>query len=175
MCSNGGFRQQDVCSLNCNPLKYIPGTTHHCVSAHLTAPHVHPLHHDTDSIQRQPARGRNPLLTIQRVPLPSLRYLARTKKWAGKIIDDPTHPGHNLFELLPSGSHYRSLFARASRHKNSFFATVFALLNSLSAIQHALNSSSPTFTTVLTTAPSSMVTMHLSMLQLNVCICIYVA
>ncbi len=38
------------------------------------------------------------------VHLPSLQdlYYSRVKKWAGNIITDPSHPGHDLFALLPS-------------------------------------------------------------------------
>ncbi len=51
------------------------------------------------------------------VHLPSLQdlYNSRVKKRAGNIITDPSHPGHNLFALLPSGRRYRSLC------KNIFF------------------------------------------------------
>ncbi|KAL4006652.1 synaptotagmin-7 [Sarotherodon galilaeus] len=37
--------------------------------------------------------------------LPSIQdlYLSRTRKRAGKIITDPSHPGHRLFDPLPSG------------------------------------------------------------------------
>ncbi len=57
------------------------------------------------------------------VHLPSLQdlYYSRVKKRAGNIITDPSHPGHDLFALLPSGRRYRSLCTRTSRHKNSFF------------------------------------------------------
>ncbi len=56
------------------------------------------------------------------VHLPSLQdlYNSKVKKWAGNIITDPSHPGHNLFGLLPSGRHYRSLCTRTRRHNNSF-------------------------------------------------------
>ncbi|KAI2646658.1 putative RNA-directed DNA polymerase from transposon BS [Labeo rohita] len=39
------------------------------------------------------------------VHLPNLQdlYISRVKKWIGNIIKDPSHPGHNLFALLPSG------------------------------------------------------------------------
>ncbi len=39
------------------------------------------------------------------VHLPSLQdlYYSRVKKRAGNIITDPSHPGHDLFALLPSG------------------------------------------------------------------------
>ncbi len=53
------------------------------------------------------------------VHLPSLQDLynsnSRVKKWAGNIFTDPSHPGHNLFALLPSGRCYRSLCTRTSR------------------------------------------------------------
>ncbi|KAI2646944.1 putative RNA-directed DNA polymerase from transposon BS [Labeo rohita] len=57
------------------------------------------------------------------VHLPNLQdlYISRVKKRAGNIIQDPSHPGHNLFALLPSGRRYRSLSTKTSRHKNSFF------------------------------------------------------
>ncbi len=57
------------------------------------------------------------------VHLPSLQdlYNSRVKKRAGNIITDHSHPGHNLFALLPSGRRYRYLCTRISRHKNCFF------------------------------------------------------
>uniref|UniRef100_A0A669CDW9 Reverse transcriptase domain-containing protein n=1 Tax=Oreochromis niloticus TaxID=8128 RepID=A0A669CDW9_ORENI len=65
-------------------------------------------------------------------PLPSIQdlYLSRTRKRAGKIITDPSHPGHRLFELLPSGRQYGSLQTRTTRHRNSFFPLAISLLNS---------------------------------------------
>ncbi|KAL0202579.1 hypothetical protein M9458_000597, partial [Cirrhinus mrigala] len=65
------------------------------------------------------------------VHLPNLQdlYISRVKKWAGNIIQDPSHPGHNLFALLPSGRRYRSLSTKTSRHKNSFFPNAISSLN----------------------------------------------
>ena len=64
--------------------------------------------------------------------LPTIQdlYTSRVRKRAGKITADPSHPGHKLFKLLPSGRRYRSLFAKTSRHKNSFFPLAVSLLNS---------------------------------------------
>ncbi|XDV47522.1 hypothetical protein PO909_017127 [Leuciscus waleckii] len=64
-------------------------------------------------------------------PLPTLQdlYSSRVRKRAGKIITDSTHPGHPLFELLPSGRRHRSLATRTSRHRNSFFPQAISLLN----------------------------------------------
>ncbi|KAI2661192.1 putative RNA-directed DNA polymerase from transposon BS [Labeo rohita] len=56
-------------------------------------------------------------------------YISRVKKRAGNIIQDPSHPGHNLFALLPSGRRYRSLSTKTSRHKNSFFPNAISSLN----------------------------------------------
>uniref|UniRef100_A0A8C4DKS3 Reverse transcriptase domain-containing protein n=1 Tax=Dicentrarchus labrax TaxID=13489 RepID=A0A8C4DKS3_DICLA len=63
--------------------------------------------------------------------LPSLQdlYASRTRKRAGKIVADPSHPGHNLFEILPSGRRLRSIRTKTSRHKNSFFPSAAGLLN----------------------------------------------
>ncbi len=65
------------------------------------------------------------------VHLPSLQdlYYSRVKKRAGNIITDPSHPGHDLFVLLPSGRRYRSLCTRTSRHKNIFFPHAISSLN----------------------------------------------
>src|SRR4029434_7514866 len=62
--------------------------------------------------------------------LPTIQdlYTSRVRKRAGKITADPSHPGHKLFKLLPSGRRYRSLFAKTSRHKNSFFPLAVSLL-----------------------------------------------
>ena len=64
--------------------------------------------------------------------LPTLQdlYSSRVRKRAGKIITDSTHPGHHLFELLPSRRRLRSLATRTSRHRNSFFPQAISLLNS---------------------------------------------
>uniref|UniRef100_A0AAX7V5F4 Reverse transcriptase domain-containing protein n=1 Tax=Astatotilapia calliptera TaxID=8154 RepID=A0AAX7V5F4_ASTCA len=55
--------------------------------------------------------------------LPSLQdlYTSRTLRRAAQISADPSHPGHSLFDLLPSGRRLRSIRTRTSRHKNSFF------------------------------------------------------
>ena len=69
-------------------------------------------------------------------PLPSLEELYNTRclRKAQKIIKDPSHPGHSLFELLPSGRRYRTLKTRTNRLKNSFYAKAITTLNT--ATQH---------------------------------------
>ncbi|XP_048106307.1 uncharacterized protein LOC125299187 isoform X3 [Alosa alosa] len=63
--------------------------------------------------------------------LPSIQdlYRSRVRKRAAKISADPSHPGHKLFNLLPSGRRYRALFTKTSRHKDSFFPQAATLLN----------------------------------------------
>ncbi|KAK3524281.1 hypothetical protein QTP70_026046, partial [Hemibagrus guttatus] len=53
-------------------------------------------------------------------PLPTLQelYTSRVRKRAQKITLDPLHPGHLLFDLLPSGWRYRAANTRTARHKN---------------------------------------------------------
>jgi len=63
--------------------------------------------------------------------LPSILdlYTARVRKRAGKITADPSHPGHKLFQLLPSGRRYRALYAKTTRHRNSFFPLAVTMMN----------------------------------------------
>ena len=63
--------------------------------------------------------------------LPSLLDLfhSRTSKRACKIIADPSHPGHHLFQRLPSGRRFRAIKTKTSRHLNSFFPTAVVLTN----------------------------------------------
>ena len=62
---------------------------------------------------------------------PSLQdiYKTRVTKRAHNIIKDTTHPQRILFTLLPSGRRYRSMKARTSRLKNSFYPQAIRLLN----------------------------------------------
>ncbi len=67
-------------------------------------------------------RLRSVVRTADRIigtTLPTLQelYLSRVSKRAGKIILDPSHPAHSLFELLPSGRRYRALSTRTTRHR----------------------------------------------------------
>ncbi|XP_051931225.1 uncharacterized protein LOC127607140 isoform X2 [Hippocampus zosterae] len=64
--------------------------------------------------------------------LPTLEDLhtARIKTRARKILLDPPHPAHHLFQPLPSGRRYRSMRTKSSRHLNSFFPLAINSLNS---------------------------------------------
>ena len=66
-------------------------------------------------------------------PLPSLQdiYNSRCLSRARSISKDSSHPGHHLFDLLPSGRRYRSLRQRTSRFGDSFYPRAVNSLNSL--------------------------------------------
>ena len=63
--------------------------------------------------------------------LPSLQdlFASRTLRRAGKIVADPSHPGHTLFKALPSGRRLRSIRTKTSRHNTSFFPAAVGLIN----------------------------------------------
>lgn len=65
--------------------------------------------------------------------LPRLEDIYRTRciRRVKGIIRDSTHPGHCLFTPLPSGRRYRTLSARTTRLKNSFYHRAVTLLNSI--------------------------------------------
>ncbi len=56
--------------------------------------------------------------------LPTLQELSEQKGW-----QNPSHPAHSLFELLPSGRCYRALSTRTTRRRNSFFPQAIHLMN----------------------------------------------
>jgi len=63
--------------------------------------------------------------------LPSLEDLfsSRCFSRAAKILKDPFHPGHHLFDLLPSGRRFRSIKSRTNRLTNSFYPRAIRELN----------------------------------------------
>ena len=56
-------------------------------------------------------------------------YEARAERWARKIMKDPSHPGHGLFEKLPSRKRLWLLRTDKVRHQSSFFPSVVRLIN----------------------------------------------
>src|SRR4029434_9834363 len=56
-------------------------------------------------------------------------FHSRTSKRACMIIADPSHPGHHLFQSLPSGGRFRAIKTKTLRHLNSFFPTAVVLTN----------------------------------------------
>ncbi|GAA6101478.1 uncharacterized protein LOC117538897, partial [Tachysurus ichikawai] len=63
-------------------------------------------------------------------PLQDL-YTSRTLKRAVKIISDPSHPGHNLIEAVPSGKRLQSIKSKTSHHKNSIFPSATGLIDNI--------------------------------------------
>uniref|UniRef100_A0A3B1JTN4 Reverse transcriptase domain-containing protein n=1 Tax=Astyanax mexicanus TaxID=7994 RepID=A0A3B1JTN4_ASTMX len=65
------------------------------------------------------------------VSLPSITdiYTTRSIRKATSIVNDPTHPSHKLFSLLPSGRRYRSIQSSTTRFCNSFYPQAIRLLN----------------------------------------------
>ncbi|KAI2665051.1 putative RNA-directed DNA polymerase from transposon BS [Labeo rohita] len=67
-------------------------------------------------------------------------YRKRCLRKARRIINDSSHPSHNLFKLLPSGRRYRSIRSRTSRLRDSFFHQAIRLLNTdLTLYRHPLS------------------------------------
>ena len=56
-------------------------------------------------------------------------YKNRCKRKISNILKDSSHPGYQLFKLLPSGRRFRVLKARTSRFKNSFYPSAVLSLN----------------------------------------------
>ncbi|XP_049338649.1 uncharacterized protein LOC111191212 isoform X1 [Astyanax mexicanus] len=65
------------------------------------------------------------------VSLPSITdiYTTRSIRKATSIVNDPTHPSHELFSLLPSGRRYHSIRSSTTRFCNSFYPQAIRLLN----------------------------------------------
>jgi hypothetical protein len=57
-------------------------------------------------------------------------YTSRCLNRAITITKDSSHPGFELFELLPSGRRYRCIITKTNRFKNSFFPKAITSLNS---------------------------------------------
>uniref|UniRef100_A0A3B3HAC9 Reverse transcriptase domain-containing protein n=1 Tax=Oryzias latipes TaxID=8090 RepID=A0A3B3HAC9_ORYLA len=70
--------------------------------------------------------------TIIGCPLPTLTdiYSARCLTKAHNFIKDSSHPGSDLFNLMPSGWRYRGIRSKTNRLKNSFFPKAITILNS---------------------------------------------
>ena len=65
--------------------------------------------------------------------LQTLESLFKTRaiRKSNSIIRDINHPAHTLFDLLPSGTRYRSIRTKTNRFKNSFYPRAVRLLNEL--------------------------------------------
>ena len=48
---------------------------------------------------------------------------------ARRIVADPSHPSHRLFDTFSSGRRLRSIRTKTSRHMNNFFPPAVGILN----------------------------------------------
>ena len=55
------------------------------------------------------------------VPPLQLLYDERLVRKAKSILRDESHPAHSIFQPLPSGKRFRTLYARTERSRNTFF------------------------------------------------------
>ncbi|XP_059843356.1 uncharacterized protein LOC132403735 [Hypanus sabinus] len=80
---------------------------------------------------------------IVRMELPGLDtiYSSRLRRKAIGITRDTTHPGHSLFDSLPSSKRFRTLKARTNRLRNSFYPRAVA------SITHSLRTETETVST----------------------------
>ena len=87
----------------------------------------------TEADRKRLQRVANVAQKIIGCPLPSLStiYGSRCLSRARGILKDTTHPGYHLFNLLPSGRRFRSIYARTNRLRDSFFPKAVTLLNSV--------------------------------------------
>ncbi|KAI4890117.1 hypothetical protein NFI96_010763 [Prochilodus magdalenae] len=69
---------------------------------------------------------------ITGVKLPTLMDLhtSRTRKQGEKIITDPSHPGHHLFQRYPSGQRFSQIRIKTTRLQRSFFRHAITLMSS---------------------------------------------
>ena len=56
-------------------------------------------------------------------------YHTRSVHKSKKIVRDATHPANHLFELLKSGKRYRSVKAKTTRFRNSFYLEAIRYMN----------------------------------------------
>ena len=56
-------------------------------------------------------------------------YHTRCVHKSKKIVRDATHPANHLFELLKSGKRYRSVKAKTTRFRNSFYLEAIRYMN----------------------------------------------
>jgi len=68
------------------------------------------------------------IIGLEQKPLSGL-YELFVKRKARKIVNDPTHPLHDAFQMLPSGRRFRAPLAKRNLYKRSFLPTAITVLN----------------------------------------------
>ncbi|KAK3507471.1 hypothetical protein QTP70_025843, partial [Hemibagrus guttatus] len=109
------------------PSSFYRGTTESILSSCITVWFGNCTVLDRKTLQRIVRTAEKIII----VSVPSIMdiYSTRCIRKANSIVDDPTHPSHTLFTLLPSGKKYRSIRAQTSRLLNSFFPQAIRCLN----------------------------------------------
>ena len=69
------------------------------------------------------------LINLKQKSLNDLYQQAISKK-SRSIINDPTHPLHSCFEIMPSGKRYRTLAFKRQLYNKSFIPSAVRFLNS---------------------------------------------
>lgn len=81
--------------------------------------------------------------SVQRITgssFPTIEDIYSSRCWdrAASILKDSFHPAYGLFTPLPSGRRLRSIWARTTRLRKSFFPEVVRMINSCSSTLHAI-------------------------------------
>ncbi|KAF7656074.1 hypothetical protein LDENG_00046690 [Lucifuga dentata] len=70
------------------------------------------------------------LYFLRRLRLASLNIPVLAAFYRSRIMGDPKHPAYKLFVPFPSGKRLRSIKARTTRLKHSFYSEAVRLVNS---------------------------------------------
>ena len=70
------------------------------------------------------------LINLKQKSLNDLYQQAISKKNNRSIINDPTHPLHSCFEIMPSGKRYRTPAFKRQLYNKSFIPSAVRFLNS---------------------------------------------
>ena len=70
------------------------------------------------------------LINLKQKSLNDLYQQAISKKKSRSIINDPTHPLHSCFEIMPSGKRYRTPAFKRQPYNKSFIPSAVRFLNS---------------------------------------------
>ncbi|KAI4871645.1 hypothetical protein NFI96_003525, partial [Prochilodus magdalenae] len=102
----------------------------------ITVSSVAQLSHQTDTHRLQHIIGSAEKTTGVKLPTLLDLHTSRTKKCAEKIITDKSHPGHHLFQCLPSGRRFSQMRIKTTRLQRSFFPHAFTLRKQLNTTTH---------------------------------------
>lgn len=84
------------------------------------------------------AKTASRIIGCEQPPIHDL-YEKRLSNKASSIIADPSHPGHNMFSLLPSGRRLRHVAARTARFRDSFYPAAVRAVSTNTAVLSVLH------------------------------------